>query len=76
MSKSKSSLWLESPSHLVKARHSGMQGYMLIFKEKKIPIQQPWFGLLYLSSHSAGPEIQSILWKCSIFTPKDLSTVV
>ena len=76
MSKSKASLWLESPSHLVKACHSGMQGYILFFKEKKIPIQQPWFGLLYLSSRSAGPEIQSILWKFSVFSPKDLSTVV
>lgn len=72
-SKSEASFSLQSPGHfmpLVKACHSGMQGCVLILTEKKTYVQLPWFGLLYLISHPVGPEIQSILWKFSIFTSK------
>lgn len=72
-SKSEASFCLQSPGHftpLVKTCHSGMQGCVLILTEKKTYVQLPWFGLLYLTSHPVGPEIQSILWKFSIFTSK------
>lgn len=42
-------------------------------RRKKVHTPQPWFGLLYVTNHSFGPEIQSgILQKFSMFTSKNL----
>lgn len=42
-------------------------------KRKQVRTPQPWFGLLYLTNHSLGPESQSgILQKFAMFTSKNL----